>query len=70
MPLEFLRDAGLIFFGVGAALFFGLSKAHSQLPELKRLDPLWIRTIGDGMMLGGAFLALMAMFGQWVLRAA
>lgn len=66
---EFMRDAGLAFFACGAVLFFGLSRVRSQIPELQMLDPSWIRTIGDGLMLGGACLALIAMFGRWLLNA-
>jgi hypothetical protein len=65
MSWAFTRDIGLMIFALGAVLFFGWSRIRSRVPELQLLDPLWIRTIGDGMMLGGACLALLAMFGHW-----
>ena len=68
MSWELVRDIGLNIFILGAILFFVPSKIHDRVPQFP--DTLRMRTIGDGMMLTGACLALIAMLvGYWVLSA-
>ena len=67
MSWELMLDIGLTIFAFGAVSFFALSKIRSPVPELQFLNPFWIRTIGDGMMLGGACLALIAMLMGYLL---
>jgi hypothetical protein len=64
MPWEHVRDLGLIIFVCGGIVLFGLNIIGRRTPLPP--DSWWIRNVGDAMMLGGACLAVMAMFvGYW-----
>jgi len=68
MSWEFLRDLGLVIFGAGAIVAFGLSRI--LLRQLGLANAAFMATIGDAMMLGGACLAVTAMsIGYLVLWA-
>jgi hypothetical protein len=69
MLWEFMRDAGLMSFAFGGALFFGVGKDEGRTPQIHILDPSWIKPIGDCMMFGGACLSLIAMLGRWIWTA-
>jgi hypothetical protein len=56
---EFMRDLGLVVFGVGGALVaFGFSFSRILLRELGPPNVTLMTTIGDTMMLAGASLAV------------
>ena len=58
---EFMRDLGLVVFGVGGALVaFGFSFSRILLRELGAPNVALMTTIGDAMMLTGACLAVTA----------
>jgi hypothetical protein len=59
---EFMRDLGLVVFGVGGALVaFRFSFSRILLRELGPPNVTLMTTIGDTMMLAGASLAVTAM---------
>jgi hypothetical protein len=58
MLWQLMRDTGLSMFACGGILF-ALSGAHRRIANLP--NPIWLRNIGDLMMLGGACLAVGAM---------
>jgi hypothetical protein len=66
MLWQLMRDTGLSMFAGGGILFV-LSGIHRRIPNLP--NPIWLRNIGDLMMLGGACLAVGAMAFGFLRRA-
>ena len=65
MLWELLRNIGLITFVIGGFVLLGLSTIHRAHPLGPQ--PELIRNIADGMMLGGACLAVIAMSMDYLL---
>jgi hypothetical protein len=59
MLWEFLRDTGLTIFVSGGLWLLVMNKVLRR--RLNRADARRLQTIGDGMMLAGASLAVIAM---------
>ena len=59
MSWELLRDIGLIMFVFGCVVFIAVTITRYQNPQRPKAS--WARSIGDGMMRGGACLAVIAM---------
>lgn len=65
MLWELLRNIGLITFIAGGFVLLGLSTIHRTHPYLPHVE--LIKNIADGMMLGGACLAVIAMSTDYLL---
>jgi hypothetical protein len=65
MLLAIIRDTGLLLFLAGGVVLFALGKIHLEKSHVALAS--WIGNIADGMMLGGAALAVVAMLIGFVL---
>ncbi len=71
MSWELIRDVGLILFIGGGFLLFAISAGRYLDPpqaneKVRALVDSWIWSIGDGMMIAGACLALLGTAGKLV----
>ncbi len=70
MSWELIRDIGLIMFIGGGFLLFAISASRYLDPPQKNekirvLVDSWMWSIGDGMMIAGACVALLGMAGDF-----